>query len=234
MVPTRIHAARRQWHALLMQTLATTEIAFLMVACQQAVMALGWLAGAHLLAASRRALLHWALHAGLSALAVACFIASVRTGDEPVRALGNVAVVASLIALQRGVWHFFDCPRPWRWHLGVALAVVVATAFGLDPAHGALRVAVVSGALAALSFATAWDVQAQTQRRLELRWGAVLAIPVVLAGFVFGFRALAALIRPEHIVSMVTSDNSFNVGSAVLYQIVALAFQLTLVTLVVS
>jgi diguanylate cyclase (GGDEF)-like protein len=104
----------------------------------------------------------------------------------------------------------------------------------LHPRYGALRVAVVSGALAALSFATAWDVQAQTQRRLELRWGAVLAIPVLLAGLVFGFRALAAVIRPDTIVAMVTADSSFNAGSAMLYQVVALAFQLTLVALVVA
>src|SRR2546423_9543510 len=44
-----------------MPALSTTEIAFLMVACQQAVMALGWIAGARLVPASRQALLHWSL-----------------------------------------------------------------------------------------------------------------------------------------------------------------------------
>ncbi len=221
-------------NALAMQTLSTTEIAFLMVAGQQAVMALGWVAGASLVPASRRALLHWSLHAALSAVAVACFVMAVRPRDEIVRAVGNLCIVGSFVALQRGVWHFFGSGRRWRWH-GVLLGLAAAgTAYGMDPAHGAVRVAVVSGTLAVLSFSTAWDMQAQTQRRLELRWGAALAIPVLLAGFVFAFRALAAVVQPQTIVAAVTADSSLNVGSAVLYQIVALAFQLTLVTLVVS
>jgi diguanylate cyclase (GGDEF)-like protein len=179
-------------------------------------------------------LLHWSLHAALSALAVVCFVSAVRPADEVVRAMGNLCIVASFIALQRGVWFFFGSPRPWRWHAGLMAAVAVATVFGIDPDFGALRVAAVSGALAILSLWTAWDMQLQTQRRLELRWGAVLAIPVLVAGLVFAFRALAAIVRPSIIVSVVTANSAFNAGSAVLYQIVALAFQLTLVALVVS
>jgi diguanylate cyclase (GGDEF)-like protein len=217
-----------------MPVLSTTEVAFLMVACQQAVMAMGWVAGAQLVPASRQALLHWAVHAALSALAVACFVSAVRPADEIVRGVGNLCIVASFIALQRGIWSFFGRPRPWRIHAALVLAVAIATVLGLDAAFGPLRVAVISGALAYLSVATAWDVQAETQRRLELRWGAVLAIPVLLAGIVFAFRALAAVFRPSVIVSIVTANSSFNVASAVLYQIVALAFQLTLVALVVS
>src|SRR5204862_8006311 len=133
-----------------------------------------------------------------------------------------------------GVWLFLGGPRPWHWHAGLLAVVAIATAFGVDPAFGALRVAVVSAALAVLSFWTAWDMQLQTQRRLELRRGAALAIPVLLAGLVFMFRALAAIVRPSTIVSVVTANSACNDGSAVLYQIVALAFQLTLVALVVS
>jgi diguanylate cyclase (GGDEF)-like protein len=217
-----------------MTDLTTTETAFLMVACQQAVMALGWGAGASLVPASRAALLHWSLHAALSALALMCFVAAVAPGDEVLRTAGNLSLVASFVALQRGLWHFFGALRTWRWHAAVLLAAATACVLGLDPARGALRVAVVSGALAALSFSTAWDMQAHTQRRLELRWGAVLAIPVVLAGLVFTFRALAAVIRPHAVVPMMSEDNAFSAASAMLYQIVALAFQLTLVTLVVS
>lgn len=216
-----------------MQTLSTTEIAFLMVACQQAVMALGWLAGSALLRASRSALLHWALHAVLSAASVAFFVLSVQTGDEVVRAVGNLCIVASLIALQRGLWHFFGCGRPWLWHAAVMLATTLASAYGVDPAHGAWRVGVISGALAVLCFGTAWDVQAQAQRRLEQRWGALLAIPVLLAGLVFAFRVLVVLRSPDTVGSMV-SNTTLNAASAMLYQIVALAFQLTLVALVVS
>jgi diguanylate cyclase (GGDEF)-like protein len=217
-----------------MPELSATEIAFLMVACQQAVMALGWVAGSSLVPASRLALVHWSLHAALSALALACFVAGVVPGDELVRALGNLCIVGSFIALQRGLWCFFNAPRPWGWHAGVMAAVLLATVIGVDPRYGALRVGVVSGALAGLSFSTAWDMQAHTQRRLELRWGSALAIPVLLAGLVFAARALAAAIRPEGIVSAVSANSAFNVGTAVLYQVVALAFQLSLITLVVS
>jgi diguanylate cyclase (GGDEF)-like protein len=217
-----------------MPAVSTTEMAFLMVACQQAVMALGWVAGAQLVPAQRQALLQWALHAALSALAVVCFVSADAPGDELVRGIGNLCIVGAFVALQRGVWSFFAAPRPWRSHAAMLLAASIATALGLDAAFGALRVAVISGTLALLSFSTAWDVQAETQRRLELRWGAVLAIPVLLAGLVFAFRSLAAVFRPATIVAVVTANSSFNVGSAVLYQIVALAFQLTLVAMVVS
>jgi hypothetical protein len=117
----------------------------------------------------------------------------VQPNDHPVLAAGNVCIVGSFIALQRGVWSFFGGKRPWRMHAGLVLAVVIATVVGLDPAYAPLRVAIVSASLALLAFSTAWDVQAETQRRLELRWGAVLAIPVLLAGLVFAFRAMAAV-----------------------------------------
>ncbi|HEX6706993.1 MAG TPA: GGDEF domain-containing protein [Albitalea sp.] len=216
-----------------MQHLSTTEIAFLMVASQQVVLSLAWLVGAGLLPVSRRAMLEWALHAALSAASVGCFVVSVEPGDEAVRAIGNLCIVASLIALQRGVCHFFGCRQPWRWHVVVMLAAVVATAYGLDPQYVVWRVTVISGSLALLCFSTAWDLQAQAQRRLELRWGAALAIPVLLAGLVFAFRSFAAMAHPEALVSAV-ANTSFNAGSAMLYQIVALAFQLTLIALVVS
>ena len=216
-----------------MQSLSTTEIAFLMVACQQAVMALGWLSGAGLLAASRSALLHWALHAFLSAASLALFVLSVQTDDEFVRAVGNLCIVASLIALQRGLWYFFGCGRPWLWHAALMTAAAIASAYGVEQEHGAWRVGVISGSLALLCFSTAWDVQVQAQRRLDQRWGALLAIPVLLAGFVFAFRVLAVLRSPDTGDQMV-ANTTLSAASAMLYQIVALAFQLTLVALVVS
>ena len=205
-----------------------------MVACQQAVMALGWLAGAALLPASRRALLHWSLHAALSAAAVACFAASVMPGEVLMRAAGNLSIVASLIALQRGVWHFFGRDRPWALHLALMAAALVASLLGFDPAHGDLRAAVVSASLAFLCLATAWDMRVQMRRHAVLRWGALLPLPLLLAGLVFAFRALAALAGPASAVSAIAASSSFNAGSAVLYQVVALAFQLTLVALVVG
>lgn len=217
-----------------MPSFSATEIAFLMVACQQAVLAFGWLAGAALMAESRRAALHWALYAALSALSLVLFVVSVKPGIEPLRALANLCIVVSLVVLQRGVWAFFACPRPWRWHAGVLAAAGTATWFGLDPANGAWRVAIVSGALSALCLSVGWDMQREARARMELRWGAVLSVPLLLGGLVFGLRAGRAMVSPGTIVAEVTADSALNVSAAFSYLVIALVFQLTLVALVVT
>jgi diguanylate cyclase (GGDEF)-like protein len=205
-----------------------------MVACQQAVLAFGWLVGAALLDASRKAMNHWALHAALSALSVACFVAATKPADEPLRAVANLCIVGSMIALQRGVRVFLRRSSAWQWHVGVSAASVAASWYGLDPAHGAVRVAVISASLAGLSFVTAWDMQLAARWRLDWRWRLLLSVPVTLAGLVFAARALRAIIDPGTVVAYVTANSALNAGSAMLYLVVALAFQLTLVALVVS
>lgn len=217
-----------------MPSFSATEIAFLMVACQQLVLAFGWLAGAALMADARRAALHWALYAALSAVSLVLFVVAVKPGIEPLRALANLCIVASLVVLQRGVWAFFGCPRPWRWHALVLAAAGTATGYGLDPANGAWRVAVVSGALSALCLSVAWDLQREARARMELRWGAVLSVPLLLGGLVFGLRAGRAMISPGTIVAEVTADSALNVSAAFGYLVIALVFQLTLVALVVT
>ncbi len=217
-----------------MPSYSATEIAFLMVACQQAVLGVGWLAGAALLPEARRAALNWAAYAGLSALSLALFVVSVKPGIEPVRAVANLCIVVSLVALQRGVWAFFGLPRAWRWHAAVLALALAVTIFGLDPAYGAWRVMLISGALSALCLSVGWDLQREARARMELRWGAVLAVPLLLGGLVFGLRAARALISPGTIVAEVTADSGLNVGAAFGYLVIALVFQLTLVALVVT
>ena len=68
-----------------MPSLSATEIAFLMVACQQVVLGFGWLAGAALMPDSRRAALHWALYAALSAVSLVLFVYSVKPAIESLR-----------------------------------------------------------------------------------------------------------------------------------------------------
>ena len=70
-----------------MPVYSATEIAFLMVACQQAVLAFGWLAGATLMAESRRAALNWAAYAALNALSLMLFVVSVKPAIEAGRAV---------------------------------------------------------------------------------------------------------------------------------------------------
>ncbi|TXC65296.1 hypothetical protein FSC37_01765 [Piscinibacter aquaticus] len=103
-----------------MPSYSATEVAFLMVASQQAVLAFGWLAGAALMVESRRAALNWAAYAALSALSLVLFVVSVKPGIEPVRAAANLCIVVSLIALQRGVWPSSACRAAgagmrWCW-----------------------------------------------------------------------------------------------------------------------
>jgi diguanylate cyclase (GGDEF)-like protein len=216
-----------------MSSLSSTEVAFLMVASQQAIMSLGWLGAAVLLKVSRRALLYWSLHAALSAAAVACLLSAVPADDEAVRAAGNLSIVASLIALQRGVWHFFGRASPWHWH-ALLMAISAAASLGTLPAQGAWRVGVVSASLAILCLSTAWDMHAHTRQRLELRWSALLAVPMLAAGLVFAMRALAAVLSPQTIVATLSENLAFHAGAAIVYQIVGLGFQLALVALVVA
>jgi diguanylate cyclase (GGDEF)-like protein len=95
-------------------------------------------------------------------------------------------------------------------------------------------VAIISGTLALLSFSVAWDMQREARARMELRWGMVLAVPVALGGLVFTLRATRALLSPGTIVAEVTADSRLNLSAALLYLVVALVFQLTLVALVVA
>ncbi|HEY2976963.1 MAG TPA: GGDEF domain-containing protein [Burkholderiaceae bacterium] len=218
-----------------MATLSATEIAFLMVAFQQAVLAGGWWLSGLWFAGARGPLRWWAAYAVFSALGLALFVLAVLDGNnEHLRALGNVCVVASLICLQRGVWRFFGGSSLW-WSHAAAMALTLAVSwFGMSQSWGPLRVAVISGVLAALSAATAWDVHRGTRRQFELRYGVLLALPLLLGAAVFGARSLRAIVSPQTIVAEVTANSVLNIGSAVVYMIVALVFQLTLVTLVVS
>jgi len=213
---------------------STTEFAFLMVGCQQAVLAFGWLAAAGLLPQSRRPMLCWALHAGLSALGLVGFVAAARMGDELTRAAANFCVLGAMIALQTGVRLFVHRANAWRWYVAAVLVALVVTWYGLEPAHGAVRIATLSVLLAVLSLLTAWDMQLAARWKLDWRWRLMLSVPIALVGVVFTARAVKALVDPSIAVAYVMANSSLNAGSAMIYLVVALAFQLTLVALVMS
>jgi len=218
-----------------MATLSATEIAFLMVAFQQAVLAVGWWLSGLWFVGARGPSRWWAAYAACSAVGLGLFVLAVLDGNnERLRALGNVCVVASLICLQRGVWRFFDGPAHWWSHAAAMTLTLAVSWFGMSQPWGPLRVAVISGVLAALSASTAWDVQRGTRRQFELRYGVLLALPLLLGAMVFGARSLRAIVSPQTIVAEVTANSALNIGSAMVYMVVALVFQLTLVTVVVS
>lgn len=218
-----------------MEHLSATETAFLLVACQQLVLATGWLASVRLLAQTRRAVLLWAGYAVLSALALVLFVVSTRPGTEPLRALGNVVIVAAMVCLQRGVRAFFGAPSPWRWHAAALVAALGTVSAAMQPQHTAWRVAVVAGLLAAICFSAALDMHRElTARRMRRVALLLLTAPLVLAALTFAGRGLRAVFSPESILAEVMSNSALNVSSAYVQGVLALTQQLTLMGLVVA
>ncbi len=215
-----------------MPTLSATETAFLMVACQQAVLALGWLVGAAALRLDRRSVFQWAGYALLTGASIVCFVVAVQQRSEALRVLGNACAVFGVMLMQRGVRQFVGYPtHPWAYAL---LVVVVAGVswLGMSGQGATLRVVATSGLLGLLCIATAWDVFRYARHKLELRWGFWLAVPLLLGALVFLERATRALLAPHTLVPEVTADSPLNIGAAVVFLVTALMFHLALVALV--
>ncbi len=213
---------------------SATEIAFLIVGCQQAVCLAGWLMAAVLLPDTRRACLHWAGYAALSGASAVLLVAATRSGIEPLRGLANLAVVGSLVALHRGLGVFFVLEPRTGLQLALLALAMVVTVIGLDPAHGALRVLGISLVLTALAAAAAWDLARGTRGQMAAGWRALLVLPLAAGGAIFASRAAHALREPEAIVAIVTANSMGNARQAIAYLLLAFVFQLTLVALVVS
>lgn len=219
-----------------MEHLSATETAFLLVACQQLVLATAWLASMRLLASARRAVLLWAGYAGLSAAALVLFVVSTRPGTEVLRAFGNVVIVAAMVCLQRGVRAFFGTPAGWRWHAAVLLIAAGTVSAAMQPEQTAWRVAVVAGLLAAICLSTAHDMHRELPDRMGLHGAArlLLTAPLALAGVTFLVRGLRAVFAPESILAEVMSNSALNVSSAYVQGLLALTQQLTLIGLVAT
>lgn len=215
-----------------MPTLSATETAFLMVACQQVVLALGWLVGAVALKLDRRSVIQWAGYALLTGASLVLFVAATQTLSEELRALGNVCVVAGMMLMQRGVRQFVGRAAPLWWYALLLGGVLAMAWFGMAVHYGAMRVAVISGLLGLLCLATAKDVFTYARRRLELRWGWWIALPLVLGAAVFIVRSGRAIAAPGTVVAELTANSALNIGSAVVFMVTALVFHLTLVALV--
>ena len=222
----------------MLNSMSPTDVAFVMAGLMQAVLTLIWLIGAWVAAETRRATLNWAAYAGFSAVSFVLLVIALHRGDagqsEPVRAAGNIAQVLAILALQRGIWRYIGHPVPWRAHaLGLVL-VLAASWIGLDPAAGALRVGVNSAVLAWLCLAMAWDLHRHARDTLGFRWPLMLALPLLLGAFGFGQRGLRALLDPASVAAQMTTDSALNIGSALSYVAIALAFHAVLMTLVVA
>jgi diguanylate cyclase (GGDEF)-like protein len=218
--------------------LSATEVAFVMLAVMQVVLALLWGLGAAWIAGERRATLHWAAFAAFSALMFVLLALALRADPphaELLRAAGNVSGVVAMLALQRGVWCFIgraDGGSRGQW-LALA-AVLVAAWIGLDPAAGWLRVGVNSAVLAIVCLAVARDLYRHARDTLRLRWPLPLALPLAFGALGFASRGLRAVLQPASVAAEMTADSALNVGMAFGYVVLMLVFHATLTALLVT
>jgi diguanylate cyclase (GGDEF)-like protein len=215
-----------------MPTLSATEIAFLMVGCQQAVLALGWAVGAAVFPLDRRSAVQWAGYAVLTGASVLLFVAANQARDEVLRALANVCVALGIMLMERGVRQFTGRPAPLWAYLPLVVIVAAVSWVGLQPQYGALRVATVSGLVALLCALTAWNIHVYARRDLGLGFGYWLAVPLLLGALVFAARGARAVVAPQTVVAELAASHSLNIGSALVFLVTALVFHLALVALV--
>ena len=222
----------------MLSSMSATDVAFTMAGLLQAVMALIWLLGSWLVGDTWRAAVHWAAYAALSTLSFVLLTAALHAQGSPatdlLRGFGNIAGFLALIALQRGIWLFIGRPLTTTGHWLAVAAVLAASYIGLSPSGGSIRVGVNSIVQALLAFGMAYDLRIFARDQLRLRWPSLLALPLLIAALSFLFRGSRALLVPGSVSVEMAADSALNVGSALLYVVLALAFHATLVALVVS
>lgn len=218
--------------------MSASDVAFAMTAAMQAVLAVVWLLGARVAGVQRTAALYWAAFALASAISFVLLILA-RQGSTPsqieaLRACGNVIGVVAFIALQRGVARFVDQPTQARWDL-LAIAIVVgASAIGLMPDGGRLRVGIFSATVGWIFLAMARLLHAHARDRLHLRRPWLLAAPCWCAAAAAWYRALTAVLSSAQLSNEAAASIDLDVRAALVYMVIALAFHATLVSLVVG
>jgi diguanylate cyclase (GGDEF)-like protein len=210
-----------------------SEVALLLVALQYAVFTPAWCVAALVLRVDRRATGWWAGYAAASALGLACIVVGMHAQNAPVRALGNVLVVAATLALQRGVWAFSG-QRPWNIaQAGVLVITMVLAWLAMQPAWVPVRIAIVAGLWAGVYLWSARDVWVHVHHRLQLRWGAVFAMPMLVAALMLAARSVRAVVSPETVTAEVEQNTVLSVGSSITGLVAALVLQMSLVSLLV-
>jgi diguanylate cyclase (GGDEF)-like protein len=208
---------------------SATEAAFLIVALIQAVFAVLWAAGAWLVTA-RRPLIHWAAWSALSA--ITWLILSATLKSPPL--MGVLIGVLGVIALERGVCLFIG--RRTRDYLHLALLVVIVAGYWLTlgPEKRHLGAAVNYAVLAWLYFNVARDMYFHARNALPWRWTPLLAVPVSLGSLICALRVARALLDPESVVTVMTTDSALNLRTALATVALSLILHATLVGLVVA
>jgi diguanylate cyclase (GGDEF)-like protein len=221
-----------------LSTLPATDVAFLMLGVLQTVLALLWALGGWWIAEERRATLHWAAYAAFGALMFPLLVLAMRMRDpaqaEALRAAGNIAGVLAMLALQRGIRAFIGRAADWRGPAVALTLVLIASAIGLDPARGPIRVGVNSGVLTWLCLSMARELHVHARDALHWRRPVLLALPLAFGALGFGARGLRALLEPGSVATEMTTDSALNVGMAFGYLVLTLAFHCVLTVLVVA
>ncbi len=218
--------------------MSASEVAFAMTAAMQAVLAVVWLLGARVAGVQRSAALYWSAFAMASAISFVLLIFARQAGTpsqiEALRACGNVIGVVAFLALQRGVTLFVGRPTQARRDL-LAIAIVVgASAIGLMPDGGRLRVGVFSATVGWIFLAMARSLHVHARDRLHMRRPWLLAVPCLCAAAAAWHRALTAFLSSAQLSNEAAASIGLDVRAALVYLVVALALHATLVSLVVG
>ncbi len=212
--------------------MSDTAAVLWLVALQQTVLALGWAVAARLMPPLRMAATHWSAFGLLTALGMALY-ASAAAWSEPSRVGGNLAVVAAMLLLQRGLRVFIG-RAPWDWaSLAVwSLAAAVCLASLIEPWLAPWRVAIVALIVALVNLATVLEVVRHTRLHLSWPWGLAIGLPMSCGALLFVARGLFAIASPS--VPAAQSAVPTRFGFAVAAMLVSLLFQLVLVGVVAS
>jgi diguanylate cyclase (GGDEF)-like protein len=136
------------------------------------------------------------------------------------------------IALQRGIRLFIGRPPTHRLHIVLLTAIVAAPWLGAASRN--IQAAINFSALAIIYFGVAYDLYLHARNQMRLRFPILLALPVLLGGMGYGSRALRAIVSPDSVLSEMSTNSALNVGGAIAYIVLGLAFHAMLMTLVVS
>jgi len=136
--------------------------------------------------------------------------------------------------LQHGVWHFTGRPRRYRLHAAMLVAAALASWIGAAPAWRPQQAVVHYTITATLYLWTAYDLYRYARHTLGLRFPALLAVPLLLAGLNAAGRALRTAFKPEALATEIAANSTLNVGTAMVIVALIAMLHATLMALVVA
>jgi diguanylate cyclase (GGDEF)-like protein len=129
---------------------------------------------------------------------------------------------------------FADRPAKARWDMLAIVIVVGASAIGLMPEGSRLRVAIFPATVGWIFIAMAHSLHAHARDRLHLRRPWLLASPCLCAAAAAWYRALTAVLSTTQLSNEAAASVGLDLRAAIVNMVLALAFQATLVWLVVG